>query len=80
MLMSSVKLEIGSIITLLFNFYMELGLQCIKVYGFVEYFPQKRFKNLVQSVVNARREGNENAFSGVVTEAMKLLGNSFYSY
>ena len=78
--MSSVKLEIGSIITLLFNFYMELGLQCIKVYRFVEYFPQKSFNKFVQSVVNARREGNENSFSGVVTEAMKLLGNSFYSY
>ena len=31
---SSFKLENGSIITLLFNFYMELGLQCTRIYRF----------------------------------------------
>ena len=34
----------------------------------------------MQSVVNARREGDENPNSGVVAETMKLLANNSYSY
>ena len=60
MLISSFKLENGTVITPLFNFYMELGLQCTKIYRFVQYFPRKCFNNFVQSVVDARREGDEN--------------------
>ena len=80
MLMSSFKLENGSIITPLFNFYMELGLQCTKIYRFVQYLPRKCFNKFVQSVVDARREGDENPLSGVVAEIMKLLDNSSYGY
>ena len=78
MLISSFKLEKCSIITLLFNFHMELGLQCTKVYRFVQYLSQESFNKFVQSVVDARREGDENPLSGVVAETMKLLGNSYY--
>ena len=80
MLISSFKLENGTVITPLFNFYLELGLQCTKIYRFVEYSPRKCFSNFVQSVVDARREGDENPLSGVVAETMKLLGNSSYGY
>ena len=66
MLISSFKLENGTVITPLFNFYLELGLQCNKIYCFVEKSPQKCFNNFVQSVVDARREGDENPLSGVV--------------
>ena len=66
-LISSFKLQNGTIITPLFNFYMELS-------------PRKCFNNSVQSVVDARREGDENSLSGVVAETMKLLGNSSYGY
>ena len=79
-LISSFKLENGSIITPLFNFYMELGLQCTKVYRFVQYLPRKRFNKFVQLVVDARRETDENPLSGVVAETIKLLGNSSYGY
>ena len=41
-----------------------------------EYTPRKCFKNLVQPVVYARREGDENPHSGVVAETMKLLRSS----
>ena len=67
MLISSFKLENGSIITPLFNF-------------FVQYFPRKRFNKFVQSVADARREADENLLYGVVAETMKLLGNSSYGY
>ena len=59
---------------------MELGLQCTKIYRFVQYSPRKCFNNFVQSVVDARREGDENPLTGVVAETMKLLGNSSYGY
>ena len=34
----------------------------------------------MQSVVDARREGDENPLSGDVAETMKLLGNSSYGH
>ena len=80
MLISSFKLENGTVITPLFNFYLEFGLQCTKIYRFVQYTPRKCFNNFVQSVVDARREGDENPLSRVVAETMKLLGNSSYGY
>ena len=79
-LISSFKLENGTVITPLFNFYMELGLQCTKIKGFVQYTPQKCFNNFIYSVVDARREGDENPLPGVLAETMKILGNSIYAY
>ena len=80
MLTSSFKLENGSIITPLFNFYMELGLQCRKAYRFIQYLPRKCFNKIVQSVAvfDAFREGDENPLSSVVAETMKILGDSSY--
>ena len=75
-LISSIKLENCTIITPLRYFYLSLGLQSTNIYRFVEYTPRKCFNNFVQSVVDARREGDENTHSGVVAETMKLLGNS----
>ena len=48
MLISSFKLENGTIIYPLFNFYLELGLQCTKIYRFVQYTP----KNVSNSSFN----------------------------
>ena len=80
MLISSFKWENGTNSTPLLNFYLSLGLQCTKIYRCVEYTPRKCFNNFVQSVVDARREGDENSHSGVVAETMKLLDNSSYGY
>ena len=80
MLISSFKLENGTVITPLFNFYLELGLQRIKVYRSVHYTPRKGFNIFVQSVVDARREGDENPLLEIVAETMKILGNSSYEY
>ena len=80
MLISYFKLENGTVITTLFSFFSELGLQCTKIYRFVQYSPQKGFNKFVQSVVVARKQGDENPLSGVVAETMKLLGNSSYGY
>ena len=80
MLISSFKLETGTINAPLLNFYLSLGFQCTKNYRFVEYTPKKSFNNFVQSVVDARREGEENPQSGFVAETKKLLGNISYDY
>ena len=79
-LISSFKLTNGTLITPLFNFYLDLRLQCTKINRFVQYTPRKLFNSFVQSVNDARRAGDENPLSGVVTEIMKLLGNSSYGY
>ena len=41
---------------------------------------RKYLNNFVQSVVDARREGDEKPLSGVAAETVKLLGNSSYGY
>ena len=80
MLISSYFLEKGTLIFPLLLFYLELGLVCKKNYRFVEYTPVKCFNKLVQSAVDARREGDENPNSSVVAETMKVLANSSYGY
>ena len=80
MLISSYFLENGTLITPLLLLYLELGLVCTKIYRFVEYIPVKCFNKFVQSVANARREGDENPNSSVVAETLKLLVNSSYGY
>ena len=40
----------------------------------------KCFNDFVQSAVNARREGDENAHSSVVAETLNLLAISSYRY
>ena len=59
-LISSFKLENGTDITPLMIFYLELGLKCTKVYRFFSVLSSKIFQLFVQSVVDARREGDQN--------------------
>ena len=81
MLISSFKLEKGILITPLVQYYLKLGLKLAKVYQIIEY-PEAAFafKDFVNSVVQARREGDYNPQSSVVAETMKLIGNSSYGY
>ena len=80
MLISSFILLNGTIITLLFLFYLKIGLVCKKIHRFVQYTPRKCFNNFVQSAVDARRQGDENPNSSVVAETIKLLADSSYGY
>ena len=79
MLISSFYLINGKIITPLSNFYLDPGLECDRIYRFIQYTPMKCFNSSVQSAVDARRKG-ENPHSSVVAETMKLLANSSYGY
>ena len=80
MLISSYIFENRTLITPLLLFYSDLGLVCKEIHHFLECIPVKCFNNFVQSAVNARREGDENANSSVFAETMKLLANSSYGY
>ena len=79
-LISSFNLENGTIFTPLLNFYIILGLKRIRIYRCVQNTPRNCFNTFLQSVVDARRGGDENPDSSVVAETMKLLGNSSYCY
>ena len=79
-LISSLHLKNGTIITPLLLYYLNLGLDCTEIHQFVQYTPKKCFKSFVQSAVNARRQGDENPNSSVVAETMKFLANSSYGY
>ena len=80
MLTSSFHLKNGTIITPLLLYHLHLGLQCTKIHQFVQYTPKKCFSSFGQSVVNARRQGDENLNSSEVAETKKLLANSSYGY
>ena len=80
MLTSSCHLQNGTIITPLLLYYFHLGLECTKIHQFVQYTPKKCFNSFVQSAVNARRQGDENPNSSVVSETMKILTNSSFGY
>ena len=57
MLVSSFHLTNGTLMTPLFLFYFKLGLVCKKIHRFVQYIPKKCFNTIVQSAMNARRQG-----------------------
>ena len=80
MLISSMKLQRGPLITPLLLFYLKHGLILKKIHFFLQYTPVKCFNSFVQSVVTARREGDKNKNSTVIAETMKLIGNSAYGY
>ena len=70
----------GTFITPLLNFYLDLGLECDRIYRLVQYTPMKCFNSFVQSAVDARRKGLENPHSRIVAETMKPLANISYGY
>ena len=60
--------------------YLEFGLNCTKLYRFVDRSPKRCFNNFVNSAADARRQGDENPNSGGVAKIMNLLPDSFYRY
>ena len=54
---SGFELANGTANTPLLLFYLEQGLVCSNIYRFVEYTPVDSFEDLLQSGVNAHRQG-----------------------
>ena len=80
MLISSFKLQNGTLITPPLLFYLELGLVFTKKYCIVGYTPKKCFNKFIQSTADGRQQSDENPNSGVFAETGKLLANSSYGY
>ena len=78
MTISSYFQKSGLFITPLLKYYMTHGLIVENVKQFIEYDQQRCFQPFVQSVVDARRNGDTNPNSAVLAETMKLIGNSAY--
>ena len=80
MLIPSFHLINGPISTPLLDFYLDLGLECDRIYRFVQYTPLKCLNSFVKSAVDARRKDDENPHSTVVAGTMKLLAKRSYGY
>ena len=79
-LITSFRLQNGTLIIPLLLFYLHLGLVVTKIHRFVEYTPKKCFNRFVQAAMDARMKGVENLNSSLVAETMNLLANSSYGY
>ena len=82
MLISSFTLENAILITPLLLFYLicNWGLLFGKYTVLLSTLQKKCFNSFVQSAVDSRRQGDENANSSVVAETSKFLANSSYGY
>ena len=79
-LISSFLLTIDTIKNPLLSLYLKLALVCKKFRWFVQYAPWKGFENLVQSAVDARRQGDKSPNSSFVAATMELLADSSFGY
>ena len=61
------------------KFYLEKGLKITRNYEFIEFHPQKCFKDLGNKICDARQLGDLNRHSQVAALTAKLQGNSLYS-
>ena len=80
MVISSFYLQRGPLITPRLQVDLEKGLVLSQVDWFIQYTTEKWFECFVNSVVEARREGDNNTSSSVVAETIQLTGKSSYGY
>lgn len=64
--------------TPLLKWYIKHGLKVTKIYRVIQYVPHKTFENFTQEVTIARRMGDFNSESKIISDLYKLLGNSSY--
>ena len=68
--------EMILIITLGLKWYLAHGLQVPKIYQVVEYTPKRCFKSFGNAVSDARRVSDRDPNQAIITDTMKLVGNS----
>ena len=64
--------------TPLIQWYLEHGLVVTDIHKVIEYRPQRCFEKFGETVTAARREGDKNPDSSILSDTFKLLGNSSY--
>ena len=62
----------------LLKWYLEHGLIVTDIQQVIEYRPQRCFEKFGKTVSDARRQGDENPDSSILSDTFKLLGNSSY--
>ena len=66
------------IYTPLLKWYLQHGLIITKFYEAVEYEKNVCFKELGETIADARRAGDADKSMEIIAETMKLIGNSLY--
>ena len=64
--------------TPLLRWHLNHGLVITHIYTVVEYIPNAAFKSFMTQVAQARLDGDYDNDKAVITETMKLIGNSNY--
>ena len=64
--------------TPLLQWYLSKGLVVTKIHQTIQFKPEKCFQKFGETVVDARREGDTNPATKVVSASSKLMGNSAY--
>ena len=64
--------------TPLLKWYLEHGLIVTKFYEAIEYNKNVCFKELGETIADARRAGDADKSMEIIAETMKLIGNSLY--
>ncbi|KAL5019000.1 hypothetical protein ScPMuIL_004722, partial [Solemya velum] len=78
LLVGGMKAKQMLIATPLLKWYVEHGMRVTKIYQVVEYANNQCFRQFVEDVSNARREGDEVSEKSIIADTMKLIGNSGY--
>lgn len=66
------------IATPLLKWYLDHGLEVTQIYQVVEYTPKACFKDFVQEVSDARRDGDRDPDKAIIADTKKLEGNSAF--
>ena len=77
-LIGSYKGEKILLATPLLKWYLEHGLEVLKIHQVVQYWPKDCFKQFGENVSQARRNGDKDPDQAIIADTMKLLGNSAY--
>ena len=64
--------------TPLLKWYLEKKLKVIDILLVIQFVPEKCFKPFAENVSNARRAGDKDKSQSIISDSMKLLGNSSY--
>ena len=78
LLVSGMKAEKFLLSSPLLRWYLKHGMVVTKIYQVIEYNKTKCFKQFVNTVTEARREGDLNPNSTLLAQTYKLVGNSAY--
>ena len=63
---------------LLLKWYLEHGLVITHIYTVIEYIPNAAFNSFMTQVAQARLDRDRDKDKALITETMKLIGNSSY--